>query len=405
MAKTVKGYWDCKHCGTTGISGLIRTCPNCGKSRDNNTKFYMKKGTIEYVQPVNDNKPDWICKYCEQLNPASTDTCISCGSVRDEENLDYFENHINKNGNQDFTISHEQVETAKDGEKMYAVQEKDKSSKKSKTYDDETTSSTFSGHSYNCFEEDNTPIKSEKSFSLNSNLLKIFAIVLVALMAIGGLVYLFIPKIADYTIDQTSWKYEIQIERYQTVNENDWQIPSGGRLKYTRSEIHHYEQVLDHYYTETVQVPHTVITGYTYSTSYSDNGNGTFTEHTVSIPEYGTEYTTEVRSVPVYRSEPVYMTKYYYEIDKWLYERSVITSENDKNPYWGKLSLKDDERISNRLTSYFADCVDKKDNSKTFSFSHDDWQMLEVGLTYKLKVSMNDSAEIVNNSEEKFEQE
>ena len=66
----------------------------------------------------------WICKYCEQLNPASTDTCISCGSVRDEENLDYFENHINKNGNQDFTISHEQVKSAKDGKKMYAVQEK-----------------------------------------------------------------------------------------------------------------------------------------------------------------------------------------------------------------------------------------------------------------------------------------
>ena len=432
MAKIVKGYWDCNYCGASGIDGLTRTCPNCGKSRDKDTRFYMKKGHVEYVKPVNNNKPDWICKYCEQLNPASTNTCISCGASRDEENLDYFENHIKKNGKQDFTISAEQVKNSRNGEKMYAIHEGNKTSKyedlhdskpassmlqKEDTLDSKTTNHLNEKYSSIKTKSVELPTKNKKNkknkkskkhknkFWTNPDFWKIFSLILVLLLAIGGLVYLLIPKVEDYTIAQTSWKYEIQIERYQTVDESDWFLPAGGRLKYTREEIHHYEQVLDHYDTEIVNVPHTIIKGYKDETTYSDNGNGTFTEHTESVPVYGTEYTKEKRSVPVYRDEPVYRTKYYYEIDKWLYERSVITSENDKTPYWGEVSLGSDERISNRITKYFADCINKKEETKTFSFSYDDWQVLEIGTVYKLRTNLFGSAEIVFDDKEETEQE
>ena len=41
MGRLVEGLWDCPYCGTKGIGGLTQTCPNCGKTRGEETKFYM----------------------------------------------------------------------------------------------------------------------------------------------------------------------------------------------------------------------------------------------------------------------------------------------------------------------------------------------------------------------------
>ena len=69
--------------------------------------------------------------------------------------------------------------------------------------------------------------------------------------------------------------------------------------------------------------------------SYSDNGNGTFTEHTKQVPVYKTEYYEETHQEPVYRQDPVYATKYYYDIDKWFDSgRDYPSSGTDQNPYW-----------------------------------------------------------------------
>ena len=44
--------------------------------------------------------------------------------------------------------------------------------------------------------------------------------------------------------------------------------------------------------------------------------------------------------------------KYYYDIDRYVYERSVNTSGNDKEPYWGEVKLNYDERVSKRNEEY-----------------------------------------------------
>ena len=49
MGKLIEGFWDCHYCGTTGIGGSKRECPNCGKARDENTKFYMNPNEKHYV--------------------------------------------------------------------------------------------------------------------------------------------------------------------------------------------------------------------------------------------------------------------------------------------------------------------------------------------------------------------
>ena len=42
MGKIIEGVWDCAYCGTDKIRGAIRKCPNCGRQRDDNIKFYNK---------------------------------------------------------------------------------------------------------------------------------------------------------------------------------------------------------------------------------------------------------------------------------------------------------------------------------------------------------------------------
>lgn len=163
-------------------------------------------------------------------------------------------------------------------------------------------------------------------------------------------------------------------------------MPAGGRLLYTNSEIRTYKQVLDHYETKTRQVPHQVLDGYT--TTYSNNGNGTFTEH--RTPRYRTEYRTETYQDPVYRQEPVYDTKYYYNIDRWVKTRSVKTSGTTDEPYWGTVELKSKERQGSKTESYNVTVSVVKGNGKnkeyTYCSDFDEWKRYEIDSDVKITV-------------------
>lgn len=156
-----------------------------------------------------------------------------------------------------------------------------------------------------------------------------------------------------------SWQRSIDIERYQTVEESDWYLPSGARLQYSQKEFSHYEQVLDHYETKTKKVAHERILGYEdYVSGYRDLGNGYFEEIVSSRPVYETYYEDETYQEPVYRDEPVYRTKYY------------------------------DEKVSIRSEKYYITGLNKKNKSSNILLSFEDWNSVEVGQTVKLKVSL-----------------
>lgn len=373
MGRIIEGFWNCKYCGTEKIRGGIRECPNCGKARDEDTIFDFDKQNISYVSEeesihINRN-PDWLCEYCGQLNSDDDKFCVSCASPRTEENLNYFENRSKK--------------------------EKEEELLKEKQYERQDISS-------NSFESLSTLLDNSDAFSNNRSTENFFSfkkffsihmypilITLLIIIGLAGLIFLFIPKEQEITVEQMSWQHSIEIEKYQTVEESDWSLPTNARLQYSQKEFSHYEQVLDHYETKTRQVAKERISGYEeYVSDYRDLGNGYFEEITSSRPIYETYYETETYQEPVYRDEAVYRTKYYYEIDKWLYERSVITSGYDKNPYWGEANLASDERISNEIESYYIIGVNQKEKEQTISLSYQDWNSIEIGETVKLKVSL-----------------
>ncbi|WP_029324212.1 zinc finger Ran-binding domain-containing protein [Butyrivibrio sp. AE3004] len=336
--KIVMGYWDCPFCGSTGIPGTTYDCPNCGRQRGKETKFYMKEGTVEYVPGHKVSGADWYCDYCGALNSAERTTCENCGSQRDESKEDYFSLKEPKTDN--FNNNFNNTESSTSNEKKSA-----------------------------------------------SKFITFGIIALIILMVILISRFLSRPKDSTFLVQSMSWENSIKIEENKTFRESDWKLPDGARLAYTKSEIRSYESVLDHY--ESVTKSRQVQDGGHYETSYSDNGDGSFTEHSTFVPDYTTEYYTEEE--PVYRKEPVYDTKYYYDIDKWVDSRTETSSGNDKNPYWPDLNLTEKEREAGRSSTYSmsGELTYKslrKYKTKTVKYTIDEamWKAIDIGQTISL---------------------
>lgn len=327
MERIVKGYWDCPYCDQKGIDGLTKHCPGCGHPQDQDTKFYLKEEKV-YVEEEKAKQygqgADWTCSYCDSLNRYDRDTCSNCGAPREENKGSYFDN---------------QNKTPAPAPKP--------------------------------------PVKPSFNYKL---LLAILAVV-------AFFVILFMPKNKAATIAEKSWERTTNIESYETVKESDWDLPDGGRLYDQQNEIHHYDQVLDHYETVQVQKSRQVVTGYDTEYHYRDNGDGTFTEYTTDVPIYSTEYYYEDEDRPVYISVPRYQTKYYYEIERWIYKETLEAHGKDDTPYWPERELKNNERLVQDKQKYtIVFNSDKKRYEQTFSESV--WSQYKVGDKVDIKVQM-----------------
>ncbi|MBE5821340.1 MAG: hypothetical protein E7311_01980 [Clostridiales bacterium] len=378
MGRIIEGFWNCKYCGSQKIKGRFRECPNCGKPRDKDTRFEMPD-KITYV-PEEEAKnisrnPDWLCQYCNSLNPDSVTTCKSCGAERTSENLDYFENKAKLEVKESTLSSY--------SNDSFSNYEEDSSEKD----DDDNYSDYYNNYS-----------SSSNSSSSNffKNNWKVLTGIPIILALIIGMIYLFIPKEQTVTIDNLRWERSIDIERYQTVKESDWSLPSNARLLYSNLEFSHFQQVLDHYETKSRQVAKERIVGYEeYVTGHRDLGNGYYEEITSQRPIYETYYETEYYEEPVYKDVPIYLTKYYYEIDKWLHERYVETNGKDKNPYWGETNLSKNERVSSKSEKYYIIYLDKDNKSKELTIDFESWKKLELNQTIKIKVSILGTCELI----------
>ena len=191
----------------------------------------------------------------------------------------------------------------------------------------------------------------------------------------------FYPHKETVTVTGFEWARNISIEDLRTVQESGWSVPSGGRVYKEQTELKTYVAVIDHYETKTETKSRQVIDHYDTAYSYSDNGNGTFTEHTKQVPVYKTEYYEETHQEPVYRQDPVYATKYYYDIDKWFDSgRDYPSSGTDQNPYWNTdYTLAEKERDTDRTEKYTV----FYDNGKSDDLKLDDWLNRNVGDQYK----------------------
>ncbi len=346
--KLVMGYWDCPTCGQKKIKGVIRTCPNCAQPRDEHVKFYMDMNNIEYLTEEESAKKgkgaDWHCPYCETLNSALDESCASCGAPREKSEKDYF-----------------QIQKEKEVSKPQPVS------------------------------QNNIKAPSMPDFGKLLKKMK-WGRFLVAALILLAVIWALMPKTKQAVVESVHWNNTIEIEKYKEVYENDWNLPSEARLDHTANEIKSYYDKLDHYETVSYQSYEKV--GSHTETEYKDNGDGTFTSHSVSVPEYG--YVTRTKQEPVYEKIPVYATKYYYYIYKWAHQRDVRTEGTTKETYWGEVKLGENEREGAHTSRYEVTVLDEKKNkSKKYTVNEDIWNQIEVGGKYKIKVTAGHITEIV----------
>lgn len=363
--RIIEGFWDCQYCGTKKIRGGLRECPNCGIPRGEGTQFYMDTSNINYVKPevakTISKNPDWLCSFCNSLNNDNETSCSSCGASKSDSEKNYFQ-------------------MKKEDEKREAKRQI------KKEIDDETIEDDFLDidNQINAIEK-----KSLKSFNLFSNfsLFKIFSILgacFLSFLLVFGLICLFKPKEDTLNVLDIKWERSISIEKKQVVKESDWSAPIGSRVYETKKEVYDYDEVIDYWDEDEVVQTRTVFSHNDYN--YVDLGNGYFEE--VPVPVYITETYTEVVKTPVYKKVPIYKTKYYYEIDKWVYCRSIDSKENDKNPYWGKVSLSKDEREGSKSESYMIVATNKDGEKGTYYVDFDDWNQINIGEILNVKLTL-----------------
>lgn len=465
--RIVMGYWDCPYCDSTGIEGTTYDCPNCGHQRGKDDHVYLSSTKVAYVpgkkidgvKYVDNHKfkgVDWYCPNCDSMNSAELTECENCGAPRTSKskNAFDFQKDVKRTNLPDptrFMWECPTCNTLNDEKRQYCRacgDAKDGSGKKTEekpvikkkvtpvvSYQEPIKKEPVhseTNHHEKSYENKKIDFSfdSIRKFFRSDAFIAIFAMIAIALagfFAVKGLIYLFTPHPKTLEVTDTYWNYSIDVESYETVNESDWQVPTGGRVQYTKEEIHHYDKVIDHYDTVTKSrtVPdgghyeyetktRTVPDGGHYDYDYSYNGDGTYTEESTWVQDYKTEtyqeqtyvqdYKTEyyTEQEPVYRDEPVYRTKYYYEIEKWIHKRYVTTEGHDKNTYWGDLNLASNERERSRTEKYTVTAIDTKDkkrNEKTYTTSKDMWFEIENNTTIKVFTSFSTITSFNNEKE------
>ena len=336
MAK-IEGFWDCTYCGNREIRGSVRICPGCGKTRAADVKFYMKGTTPVADESKVEAGPDWFCPYCDSYNPSSARFCTNCGHPREEEDKDYFE------------VREEQAQKQEEQEA-------------------ELASVTGQGTQ--------TVTRSRPGAGRYVVLILILALLLTG-------IYSLMPRDRGVTVAEKAWTRTVEVEENRLVEEDGWSVPQDAvEVLRSQREIHHYNQVLDHYETVPVTRSEQVLDGYDTYTTYEDMGNGYFESVEHQTPRYRTEYYTEYIQEPVYRSVPVYETKYYYTAYRWMYDRTERASGGAEEPYWPELPQGDTFRPGDRTEQYTVTCQNKKGERTEYICGLDIWNMLDVGRAY-----------------------
>ena len=364
-------YWKCTSCGSI-IRGDCRECPNCGTPIPAGVRYLMPddpevaeavaNGTVltkeretvteaitEVTREEEREKPNWVCDYCGFQNRYEVLLCEGCGARKEEATQDYFGNDLQPKPPQEEPKPEPMYQAPQRPEIHPPVQQ---------TY-------TPRNQSGGCG--------------------KRLAVVAVFLAVIGFLIWLFIPVTRSSTIQGFEWERSIAVEEYQCCHESDWSLPQGAELTSQRQEIHHCNQVLDHYEKKSRQVAEQVLDGY--DRSYRDLGNGQ--AEVVETPRYRTEYRTEYYDEPVYRQVPEYRTKYYYDIGRWKQISSLDTAGSDHAPYWhsdeGRIPASvanpayGDKRQGGRKEKYYVSILDTKKRQQKVEYSYSDWMNAQIG--------------------------
>lgn len=351
-----EGRWDCTTCGTKGVRGSSLKCPNCGSSRPADVKFYLPEDAPEVTDAEQIKHAqagaDWYCEHCGSGNSNARVDCRQCGAPKGS------------------SPAHEQ--------KTYAPEEVP-------TYGNIVPDEVLAAQAMQRVAP--KPKSKAPMFALVG--IPFAVICLVLTCVVGGMFMLLRTTDESLTVQGFSWSRTVAIEEIKTVREQDWAVPTGGREVSSRQEIHHYDKVIDRYETKTRQVSERVKDGEEkYVCGKKDLGNGHFEDKYCTRDKYRTEYRTETYQDPVYKDVPRYQTKYTYDIEKWLVNRTEEAAGEDHNAQWPSYELKSTEREGEKKETYTIRFLNSKGKEYSLDFPFEKWRTYETNQKVTAKVDI-----------------
>ena len=297
MSKTYEMLWDCEYCGAKKLLGKThRHCPSCGAAQADAKRYFPAEDEKVAVEDHEFVGKDKVCAACDTPNSAKATFCTSCGSPMD--------------GSKEVKLVGEEDAQAKP-------------------------------------QAPETPKKSSMPIILG----------LVALLAIIFFIFS-LKESKDVTVTGHSWSRSIEIEKYQTVKENDWKdkVPLDGKVLSCTDKERSTEKVAD---------------GEECSTVKKDNGDGTYNE--------SQDCQTKYKEVPVYDAWCSY------QIDKWTVSKTEKTSASDLKPIWPTLQIHtcakamlNCEREGKRSESYIVHLTDPTNKKFECAFDEKKWSDIKV---------------------------
>lgn len=356
-----EGRWDCPTCGSQGLLGSQVRCDGCGNPRPEGIRFYLPQDAPEVTDAARlaqaSAGADWVCEHCDASARATDTHCPGCGAARGSSPTQQ-------------TREYGMDEVPRSGGKAQPVR---------------APAAT-------------APPRKRRGWKGPAALVAI----------VGGLVWWNGPREVTATIAAKEWSRAVEVQEYRTVAEEDWSVPQGGRQTRSFRAVRDYRQVLDHYETRTRQVSERVQTGTrTYTCGQEDMGNGYFRDKTCTEPEYETRYRTETYEEPVYRREPVYDTKFAYEIERWLPDDTAwARGDAAKEPAWPAVEIGKNEREGARVERYVLRLTDGDGETYEQEVSAQQFARYRQGqpVTLRMKRSGSGQIEIVDPEAESSKQ-
>lgn len=371
LAKYYEKFWKCRSCGREGISALRNTrCPGCGNTKvpQDQESFSRKEITDEVGLALAQGKPHWVCSSCGVANLDKNLDCDGCSSPRESDD------HTNVVRRLDHLPIESPTNTQESVEPIIKV------------YPKATKQHRPAGDTFDIVK--GKPSQPNKFLWIGLSLV----VGVLFLNLIGYLIF----HTETYTGEVTrfSWRRTIDIQEYQVESRSGWSTPPSDAYNVFQEERFHHTEDIIVTKTRDVYVSDS-------ETEYTDLGNGAVLANEIDTSYWDTEsYQEKVGEKSIYK------TWYSYNVDRWSYSRSVTTQGNDREPEWGKYTLRFNgqqiigaERVSDKTESYtvyFKAEIDKE--KKTFSVSYNnqnDWQEYVIGKTYPIKV--NHFGSIMNN--------
>jgi hypothetical protein len=390
-----EGRWDCPSCGSKGIYGRHVDCPGCGKPRPAGIRFYLTDDApvITDAAQLAEAKAgaDWVCEHCGASTRATETDCSGCGAARGtspaQPVIDYATGAVPRSGDESARIQPPE-------------------------------------------ESDLPPVYEERNLAGLG--LGLAALALIALFALVGLNGADTPpqarveyarlvseaELLPASVAGMRWEREISIEMRTLQEGASFQLPDSAQVLGRERAVQGYERVQDGYRMETREVPdEQQVTDYrtrtrevrervqtgtrTYVCGQRDMGNGYFEDRECTEPVYETRFRTESyqepytrtqtgsrtvqENVPVYRSVPVYGTRYRWRAPVWNATTVAVARGDTAAPAWPEPALGPNQRLGARHGRYFITLRQPGKADQEIEIQEYEWERYRVGQRLALR--------------------